>query len=323
MRMSRGFFDLPGLFLLILAALVCHSDSAGARPLQVTPPPGSIVTEARPVICVDLPTGGVIQPQDARLWVNGSEVTGSCLRTPTFISFQAPGRMSRGPVEVRFVARTADGPPLEQTWTFQVDPASPILAVYHDAERELGQYEDLQVDMQAEPGGQAWFEIEGLPDAIPMEEVTPGQYRGTYTVGTSDFRLQARVSGHLRTGSAVFRREADRPVSLFGHLFRIRVDEPRDDAQVPLNFVVRGRTRPFARISMTPRIGFNEALTPPTRDNPETDTGTIPGEADAQGNFAIQYGFPLRLPNMRLAITLVATDREGNRSLPTTLVVRF
>jgi len=308
----------------IIGVLVWRPESARAEPsLLVTPLPGSTVSEPRPVICVDLPAGGAVQYQDARLWVNGREVTGSCLRTPMFISYQAPGRMLQGPVEVRFQCRAVDGRALERAWTFQVEPVSTITSVRHDAQRELGQYEDLHVDMQADPGGHAWFEIDGLHRQVPMEEVSPGQYRGNYTVGTTDFRLQATVTGHLRIGSSVSSRQAGEPVSLFGHLFRIRVHEPLDGAQVPMNFVVRGRTRPFARISMTPRIGFNDALTPPTRDNPETDTGTIPGEADAQGDFAIRYGFPIRLPNMRLAITLVATDQEGNRSVPTTLIVRF
>jgi hypothetical protein len=251
------------------------------------------------------------------------EVTGSSLRTPLFVSYQAPGEVPAGPVEVRFAYRTAAGQAVDQTWSFQVKPRSHIASVRHDAAGELGQYDDLQVEMQADPGGQAWFEIEGLADEVPMQEVSPGLYRGAYSVEPGDFRLQAAVIGHLRLDSGTSALAADHPVSVFGHLFRVRVYEPLNGAQVPLNFVIRGRTRPFARISVTPRIGFNDALTAPTRDNPENDTGTIPGEADAQGNFSINYGFPIKLPSMRLAFTVVATDAEGNRSIPTMLIVHF
>lgn len=307
-------------FLLLILVL---GGPVPAAELPVTPGPGETVSEARPVISVQLPRGGTIRHEDARLWVNGHEVTGSSLRTPMFVSYQAPGDMGEGEVQVRFQARTVEGTPVEQAWSFQLRPASRITSVVHDADRELGEYDDLAVEMVAEPGGKAWFEIEGLASEIPMQEVSEGVYRGTYHVGSGDYRLQAPVVGHLQFGPRSSTMQAERPVSIFGHLFQVRVKEPKNGSQVPLNFEIKGRTRPFARISVVPKIGFDEGMSAPSRNDPAAMTGSIPGEADAKGDFTIRYGLPLKLPNMQVVLTIVATDAEGNRSIPTVLRLKF
>ena len=313
-----------GLLLLVLVAFLLPGPGRAAPPdLPVTPGAGETVAEARPVICVQLPADGSVRFEGARLWVNDREVTGSCLRTPMFVSYQAPSEMAAGPVQVRFTARTAGGQPLQQAWGFQVCPTCRITSLSHDAQGELGQYDDLTVDMVGEPHGKAWFEIEGLRDEVPMEEVATGHYRGTYRVQPGDYRLFAPVIGHLALPSGTSTMKAEAPASIFGQLFRVRILEPANGAQVPLSFMLRGRTRPHARVSVTPKFGFNEAMTAPTRDNPKSETGSIPGEADADGNFEVKLGFPIKLPNMFLAITVVATDEEGNRSVPTTLRLRF
>lgn len=303
--------------------LLLPTGPALATSLTLQPLPGSTVPERRPVISVLYPGNDRTLAQSARLWVNGREVTAACLRAPNFLSYQAPLPMPEGEVQVRFTARTSDAESLEKTWDFRIQSRNRIQAVRHDAEGKLGQYDDLLVEMEAEPGGEAFFEIEGVREDIPMQEVSPGVYRGTYGILPGDYRLQAPVIGHLRTGSDISSKSAPSPVSIFGHLFRVRILEPANGSQVPLNFVLRGRTKPFSRISVIPKIGFDEGISAPTRDDPSCDTGSIPAEADAEGFFTVRYGFPIRLPNMHLAITIVATDNEGNRSVPTILRLRF
>jgi hypothetical protein len=312
--------------LLLWAAwlvLLVPTGPARATPLTLQPLPGGTVPERRPVISVSYLGDDRALAQSARLWVNGREVTAGCLRAPNFLSYQAPVPMPEGEVQVRFTARTSNAESLEEAWTFRIQARNRIQAVRHDATGELGQYDDLMVEMEAEPGGEAFFEIEGLREDLPMQEVSPGLYRGTCGVLPGDYRLQASVIGHLRTGSEVSSMSAARPVSIFGHLFRVRILEPANGSQVPLNFVLRGRTKPFSRISVTPKIGFDEGMSAPTRDDPSSETGSIPAEADAEGFFTVRYGFPLKLPNMHLAITVVATDHEGNRSIPAFLRLRF
>ena len=310
-------------FLGCLLLLLCLGQPAPGAELSVSPAPGETVAESRPVISVQLPADGALRHEGARLWVNGHEVTGSCLRTPMFVSYQAPGEMAEGEVQVRFQARSADGQPVEQSWSFQVRPPSRITSVVHDAEGELGEYDELAVEMTAEPGGRAWFEIEGLVAEVPMAEGPAGLYRGTYHVKSGDYRLKARVLGHLELGPRSSALPAGKPVSIFGHLFRVKILEPANGAQVPQDFILRGRTRPHARISVVPKIGFDDGMAAATRDAGGGQTGTIPAEADGDGNFSVHYGLPLTLPNMQVVLTVTATDAEGNRSIPTMLRVRF
>lgn len=321
--LSARLLSSPVLQVAVLLLLLVRAGPVSATPLTLQPLPGETLSETRPVISVAFPAQDRTLSQSARLWVNGKEVTASSLRTPSFLSYQAPGEMPAGEVQVRFAARTSGEESIERTWTFRIQAVNRIATVRHDAQGELGQYDDLNVEMEAEPGGEAFFEIEGFREDLPMREVSAGLYQGTYEVRPGDYRLRASVIGHLRKGPSLSSQAAVSPVSIFGHLFRVRVLEPANGSQVPLNFVIRGRTRPFARISVTPKIGFDEGMSAPTRDDPSSETGTIPGEADAEGYFTIRYGFPVKLPNMHLAITVVATDNEGNRSVPTILRLRF
>ncbi len=315
----------PRLLLLLAAwlGLLIPTGPALTAPLTPQPLPGGTVPERRPVISVAYPAEDRALAQSARLWVNDREVTASCLRAPNFLSYQAPIPMPEGEVLVRFTARTSDAKSVEKTWTFRIRPTNQITTVRHDAPGELGQYDDLMVEMEAEPGGEAFFKIEGFNERLAMQEISPGLYRGTYGVLPGDYRLQASVIGHLRTESGVSSLSAPQPVSIFGHLFRVRILEPANGSQVPLSFVLRGRTKPFSRISVTPKIGFDEGISAPTRDDPSSETGSIPAEADSEGFFTVRYGFPVKLPNMHLAITVVATDHEGNRSIPAILRLRF
>jgi len=315
----------PRLLLLLAAWLVflVPTGPALATPLTLQPLSGSTVSERRPVISVAYPAEDRALAQSARLWVEGRDVTASCLRAPNFLSYQAPTPMPEGEVHVRFTARTSEAEPVETSWTFRIQPTNQITSIRHDAPGELGQYDDLVVEMEAQPGGEAFFEIEGFRANLPMQEVSPGLYRGTYAVLPGDYRLRALVIGRLRTDSGVSSMPAAQPVSLFGHLFRVRILEPANGSQVPLNFVLRGRTKPFSRVSVTPKIGFDEGMSAPTRNDPTSETGSIPAEADAEGYFTVRYGFPVRLPNMHLAITVVATDHDGNRSIPSILRLRF
>lgn len=294
-----------------------------AQTPAVSPAPGDVVVELRPVITVRLPPGGPMDPATARLWVNGSEVTALCLRTPLLLSYRPPAAISSGPVQLRFQARARNGVKLERSWSFTLQARQRIRQVTHDASATLGEYDTLKVEMRGEAGGRAWFEIPGLVEKVPMDEVENGLYRGVYQVQPGDYRMGARVVAFLRLGPEVYRRSVDPPVNLFGHLFRVTIFEPENGSQVPLRFDIRGRTRPGSRVVVVPRLGFGEGTAAPDTRDSESAAGSFQGQADERGFFTIAYGVPLKLPDLHVALTIFAVDPEGNRSAPTTLHLAF
>lgn len=308
--------------LCLLLALAAQAPAAEPN-LPLSPAAGETVIETRPVITVQLPTDRSVRFESARFWINGREASSGILRTPLFVSYQPLLDMPAGEVKVRFQAKLENGTPVEREWAFTIRPTSRITSVTHDADDELVEYEELHVEMVAEPGGTAWFEIEGFVERVPMEEVSEGVYRGTYNVESGDYRLGARVIGHLQFGPHRSRMEADEPLTLFGHLFRVRILEPANGSTVPLNFTIKGRTRPRARVSIVPKLGFQDGMSAPNRTDEGDSVGTIPVEADDHGNFQVDYGVPLKLPNLQAVLTIVATDQEGNRSIPEVLRVKF
>lgn len=312
-------------FLWALSLIVALAAGAPAAQvdLPISPEPGEVVRESRPVVTVQLPTDRSVRYESARFWINGKDASSGVLRTPLFVSFQPLLAMPEGEVEVRFQAKHDDGTVLEREWAFTIRPHSRITSVTHDADDELVEYEELNVEMVAEPGGQAWFEIQDFCDKVPMQEVSEGVYRGTYHVQSGDYRLRAPVVGHLQFGPHESHMEAEERITLFGHLFRVRILEPKSGDTVPLNFTIKGRTRPRARVSIVPKLGFQEGMSAPNRSGDTESVGTIPVEADEHGNFQTNYGVPLKLPNLQAVLTIVATDQEGNRSIPEVLRVKF
>ncbi|MGE0491749.1 MAG: hypothetical protein AB7S38_21235 [Vulcanimicrobiota bacterium] len=296
---------------------------AWGAPLPFSPARGETVTDPRPTVSVDLPNQGNYDHSSARMWFNGREVSAQCLKTPLFVSFRPLSRMEAGSVTVRFSIADLKGQREEWEWSFQVEPRGRIESIHHSAKSELGEYDELVVDMVAEPGGQAWFTLGQDSHKFPMTEGETGHYQGTYLVKPGDYKMGVPVIGHLQLGPTTDTIVAEPKVIVFGHIFRVRVDEPKSGSKMPLNFKIKGRTRPGAKVTAVANIGFDNSVSPPNTITGEGGTGGIEARADKDGFFEMEYGVPLKLPNMRAALAIFATDDEGQRSVPTILNVHF
>ncbi|MEX5746880.1 glycine zipper 2TM domain-containing protein [Massilia sp. X63] len=63
---------------------------------------------------------------------------------------------------------------------------------------------ELHFDMYGSPGGTATLRIDGATRNLHLTEVEPGQYTGTYTIGTHDrIRPESGVTANLRLGNQV------------------------------------------------------------------------------------------------------------------------
>ncbi|MHB2019503.1 MAG: copper amine oxidase N-terminal domain-containing protein [Candidatus Xenobia bacterium] len=70
-----------------------------------------------------------------------------------------------------------------------------ITGITHTGHR-LHPGQNMTVTMYGVPGGQAWFDV-GHRGHIPMTQVSPGVYVGSYTAALLDFNHNARIVGHL------------------------------------------------------------------------------------------------------------------------------
>ena len=294
--------------------------------ITVDPAPGSFVKEARPSIVVTFAPSTSIHYELSRMWVNNSEVSGNCLKTPAFISYRPFTDYHDGPVEVKVSLTDANNSPSEFTWSFTVKRPSSIESVHITSRLDLGTFEDLNVELKGIKGAdKAWFEIEDYRFDIPLTEdkQNPGLYKGYYRVKHGDSRLRARVVGYLQKDNRTFEMTAPETASIWGQLFQVVILEPKDKSQVPLNFKIKGRTLPNCHISIVPKIGFSDNIEPATRNTEEDVMGSIPCTSDAEGYFETDYGFLVKLPGMQAVFTIIATDGKGSRSVPKNFQVKF
>ncbi len=304
--------------LLLLVLLLALPLWAEPPTVSVSPADGEVITEGIPLVTITLPPNA--DYNSARLWIDKQEVF-SCFRTPTFVSGRPMTELKNGKVEARFWVKMNDGAPLEKKWSFQLKNGQGITSVTHDATGNLEEYDTLTVDMVGAPGGTAWFELEDFKDNLPMKEIKPGHYRGTYLVQPGDSRIQNTLVGHLKVGERVDKLAAARPVRLFANIFRVKILSPEPGSQInDSHFVVKGRTRPNSEVAAIIRVTLNENTPPPKTTANEGD-GQEKGVADKDGFFTVDYDVPMTLPNMWVIMNIYAIDAEGNRSAPQ--VVRY
>ena len=304
--------------------LLCLALAVGARDLiHVTPGQGETVSSGRPVITVNIPKGSAIPYDMARIWVNGKEVSG-LLRTPMFVSYQPAGELPEGKVEVKFAAGNTT-----LNWDFSIKFRQSITSVTHDAVDNLGEYDELHVVMKGEPGGKAWFDLDGLADKVPLEEAESGTYKGTLLIEPGSNRMGSKLTASLRLGPRTTQLASEKPVNVFGGLFRVKIFGPPSGSKVESTFSLTGRTRPGSKVICAPNLGIADGMSAPVTDtniagrrsNPTT--GSVETTADDKGYFTVEYGVPIVLPNLQVAMAVYAIDPQGNRSAPVILRYRF
>lgn len=302
-----------------------EADASHPKSQHITciPGNGDVLTELRPIISAEYNKKSQIQYMDSRLWVNGKEVTGQCLISSTFISYQSPVAMDQGTITVRFWSRTLQNEEINEEWSFVLKHPDGITSITHNGKEGLGEFDEFIVEMKGLPGGKATFEADGIFDPQPMQEVSPGVYRSDYKISKYDRARNSKVTCRLTVDGNTYSKTADEPANLMGFLFQIHILEPAEGAEVPLKFKIKGRTRPNCNISIMPQIGMNDNMVSNTRDSTSQKLGTIPAHSDADGYFEAEYGFLIKLPNMRALLTITASDEQGNRSIPTNLRVKF
>lgn len=92
-----------------------------------------------------------------------------------------------------------------QAQQYQNRAYGPVINGFNVEEvRRLTPGVELHFDLYGSPGGIATLRIDGATRNLNMTEVEPGQYSGTYTIGTHDrIRPESGVTANLRLGNQV------------------------------------------------------------------------------------------------------------------------
>jgi hypothetical protein len=307
--------------VLLLLLLVGTAWPQEETSLAVSPLPEASVRPEDLMISAAV-NGPLVQTMDlaqARLFVNDTDVTAQSLRTQRFLSYRPLAPLQPGRVQARLEFPNG----IVKSWAFQVASPHVITRVTHDGKGTLGEYEELTVTMEAEPGLKAGFSI-GPDDKVehPMTEASRGVYIGSYTVKPGDYYLGEPIIGRLHLGGRVESMQAEETVNLFGHLFRVVVLSPKSGSQTPNNFDIKGRTRPGSRVVFVPDLSFHRNTRAPSTQGSGTD-GSFETSADEQGYFTVNYGVPISLPNLSVVISVFAVTPDGERSVPVILRYHF
>jgi len=203
----------------------------------------------------------------------------------------------------------------------------PLASINHNATRALQAGEVVTVEMSATPGGRATFDVLSednrvLSQSIAMTQITPGRYRGAYTVqGTRDVG-QLRIVGHfVDNNNQLTTREATSMVRvLAGAPALVTITDPTQAEAVDAPLVVRGKASPRAVVDVSVRVEGTQFVIFKYVD----ELGTQQIQADRNGNWATQ---PIELPrprvaNLRYVITVVQTDAANRQSEPVSVTVQ-
>jgi len=209
-------------------------------------------------------------------------------------------------------------------------------AVTHNARTALRTGEVLVVETRGEPNARATFDLVGdnnrlVAVNVPMREIEPGRYQGTYTVQGNENTARMRVVGRV-TGfnNQPVTNEATTQVSLAtvaAQPTSLTITNPAPGAQVTSPLTVRGRAVPGAIVDVTIRAEgtqITRLLIFESRRPYTQDLGTQQVQADANGNWATR---PIEMPavrdveDLKYTITATQTDALNRRSQPVTVTV--
>jgi hypothetical protein len=331
---SSPTLNCSAVFRAALLALVIMLGSGVAGAQEYVPvgvgieaipgPNGEVGPNARDMFIRLSGDAAVQTGRPFRVWIDGQDVTANCRRDGDNIVCPV-GALGNGTHRVTLSLPRLLGSDSEVSWQFtkgHLHESAGDLSLTHNARHTLYEGDELEVTLRGPVGGEAWVDI-GDRVRMPLKETSPGVYTGRHDVKRDDYVTAAPV-GHLRLPNGhLYRTQAEAPAKLMGRMFTIRILYPEPGSKVPWHFVIRGRTRPFARVSIAPILG-----TRPARQYGQvhdqamnSNMGAMEVTADEHGAFEQSFGFPIHMFALRYAFNVTAVDREGNEALPASFEV--
>lgn len=181
-------------------------------------------------------------------------------------------------------------------------PESPeITSVDLNTSGPLHRGDLLKISVLGTPDSTATVSVQGLADNLPMEEKAPGHYEARYTI-PADAPISTEpitVVAYLSRDGMETAQEATSTLSVAPQVGNIFVDvtSPFKHEKVASDFVVAGRTLPFATVQV--ECSHNIRAT---------------GQADAKGNFSIPVHMGYASGRHHVDLNVTAIDQDGRVS---------
>lgn len=335
--------SLSMLLVVVLMVAVCAAAPGApsqkfhtvAPGVEVFPAPGELLDNGQAIV-VRLTTDPALQGRaPLRVFMDNREITSEVKHQGVMLTIPVPETLAGGlhSVRLEIPSLLKDAQPV--TWSFQVsapaegDLHDAAVVVHDNAPHVLYESDTLEVTAEGPSGGKATARIDGSI-VFPLTEGAPGHYSGSYEVHRTDYLIGApvRVRIALPNGQVVGN-HSGHIVKMFGQMFTIRVTSPENGSVVGFAFTMKGHTRPFAHVSISPTMGNQEGF-----GYSSSGQAPIPGRvhrgwggydvtADEHGYFELKFGFPVHLVDLAYTFTLTAIDRHGQQAIPTSFYVKM
>ena len=315
---KRSFINsikqVTGIILFALIVIIFSNQSyAQSNYYMYSPAKGTTVKNNRPVITFSL-SGKTGETSSVRIKVNNKDVTDQSVITGMFVSYKPGDSLPVGENFVEVTFKSLEDKTVDFKWSFYVKEFKPIKSVVHDAKTELMEKEKLNVTMEGFKNCKATFDIGAFKRNLPMKEVEPGVYKGTYQVKLNDHATRAPVICKLEMDDgSYYRMKAKETVDIEARFFKIKILTPQNETYVKQSFKLIGRTKPNTIVKVATGFTFGSSIPKPR--------GGITIEVDENGRFEETLGFPISMSNMKMLVKAHAIDRKGNESMPVTITV--
>jgi hypothetical protein len=291
--------------------------------IRVSPRPDATVTGARPRVSADFPDP--IRPETLRFRFDEQDLTGAVQRTPDGFQW-IPGReLADGTHQVMVEALALNGQPLRRRWHFDVVSGQGLIrGVEFGPPGPLTGGQILHITVQGAPHGQCTVDIGGRR-GLHLDETSPGVYQTGYTVANEDHGDYPMVAHLALPDGRVDTRTADHHVLMnppqappppMAYILELR--RPSQGERVPPNFVVQGRSFPFAHIEL--KVHSRKSLIPGVVgvEGPEE---RLSANADGNGFFTIPVNASETPPGSAMTLNLRAFNDQGRVAPPIVLQV--
>lgn len=317
-------------------------DTVAPRITGVFPANGSQTNNTMPNISVyadDIGGSGLSRGTISLTAPNGQKNEVPAVVVVGGLSGETPKALPAGQINLRATVTDAAGNEAQAISIFTVMGATPgaVNAVTHNARAALRATDVLVTELRADPRGRATFDLVGdnnrlIAVNLPMREIEPGRYQGTYTVqgneGTNKVRVVGRFTG---ADNLTVTNEATTMVTLSTAAAVqknvLTVTAPADNTQVQTPLTVRGRALAGAIVDVAiraegtkvTRVLLFESRRPYTQE-----LGTQQIQASTNGTWAtrpIELPTPKDVEDLKFIITVTQTDSLNRRSDPVTITV--
>ena len=267
-----------------------------------------------------------------KLYINNEDVTKFCFFTETEIRVECGDFVKYGKNDASVFYILPDQGKQTLTWFFNIEEKlSDKISVKFNFQKEpFEEGDEIDVLLSAPPGGTASFFIKDSDVKGTMTEYDNGHYRGAYKIKYGDKVKDGKLAVLYRDKAGKESElEALESVNISAYFFKVKILSPENDSKVDLYFDIIGRTRPNAKVFITPAVSIGGVGNLFSSSSSKSSLGSVPGaietEADEKGFFKVHYGFPIKVPlvNIKHRFYVNAIDSDGTRSLTTSFSVEM